>query len=381
MWNDLKRSLEDVWLAVGEGVTIVASKISVKLVPVLDDALDRVSDWSKWAMSDRGGKVINKWIDKAGEFFIDLWKVLKKVHQFTMENVIPSLKSLKGYIIDIVRWWQGLSDTERSMLKWGAAISIIAVKFSGFFSLLGKVPSVVGALSPLISSFGLLAGKIGLVVGALAAAFKGGMELGKVIDEFLGRADKYRVIKEGLRISTKQKEAAEQESRFKDIKQRMIALENLPLGGSSGAIDQLRRMMQEGILTAEGRINIRHPDIGTARKAAGLEAILKRSLTKMAQLEMGEGREVTGAQILQQAIPTATPQKALESIPTVGRVPEAIKPPPTTLAPVAEPPRPKIQVTASSPTEEKLLAEIRDGIFRLINQKRHPSRQVVESLL
>jgi len=353
LWNNLKRVLEKIWLSIGKNVAIVVTKIADKLVPVLNDALSRMSKWSEWALSSKGGESINIWIDKAISFFKGLWEWVKRVHGFIVEKMFPVFEFLFNQIGNLVKWFQSLSGTEQQMLAWATVIGLAITKLGGTFS---------------------------LVVAGLAGVFAGGMKLGQMIDEFLGRADKFRAIKESLRITKKQQAAVESEARFKGIRRRIQALQTTT---AEGAIEELRRMMQEGVITAEGTINVRQADI--ARKgmgaAKGLQRLLETSLGRLAEVErVGEGREMTGAQILQEAIPTAVAPEAPETVPMAQKVKGAIKPP-MTLAPISEPLKPKIQVTASSPREEKLLAEIRDGIFRLITQKRHPSRQVVESLL
>jgi hypothetical protein len=401
MWNNFKRVLERIWLAIGKNVTIIVTKLGEYLIPVLQRVAERMAEWSGWAQSPNGARAITDWIEKkAIPFFKNMWNVASKVFDWIVDKV--------KLLID---WWDSLTGTQKKWLVIGGAI---ATMFGGTI-----VNAVVGLISKL--------GPMGAAFTAIGvAAFAAGK---KIIDEY------YEPIE---RMHRQQKKWIQEEmdtfQQYADLKYAQHQLEAVANMKEADAVDTLRRLREEGYLTAEGLIKYDQRFIRNVGDLRMLQNTLNKSLEKNVKLTklMGEKTEGVAGIIkklggaskdsidkvrrateqatvvsplgkkvvapgLEKTIPklggTAGPVAAtvVEATTAAAAAPVPIPTAPPPVAKVAAPPPvtsaappviPQVTVKADSPTSERLLGEIRDALVRIANSgKAHPSRALVSQVL
>lgn len=334
-WNNFKRVLEDIWLAVGGGIVKA-------LTPMIQTILPAITNWLK---DGQGFKNMFKWISDLfkNELIPDLkiaWGALKSLGS-VLGVVGSGIKSL----IDI---WSGMPDIE----KWGVAIGTVAVM--GLFKFSSALNSLSSSLPGLAANLGKVSsvlGKAGLVGAALGA----GYALGKALDKAFGLSDK---LSEVALIG--QRRASAMKATAYDRRDFMIE-----------SVRQAKNLMDVqknvGFVTERGKRTAVTQSMVKRRiqdylKRVGADA--KTSSAAMSMVSNMVSKLPTQAMTLPQMSTSVSPESI--STPT----PEQISTPTSSkIVPMKNPDVPKITVTAKSPTSERLLGGILDVLEDMNSKK------------
>jgi len=232
MWNQLHRTLERIWLKIGEGVVRLLEKLGTeKIMRALDKAITWLEEKIAWLCSKDG-------LDYLGEKF-------KSVKNFILE-VATAIWNFGGKIKWLVSEWTKLDESTKSWVKWAAGtVGLIAVA--------GK----------LLSLFGIIGGKVMLVVGALIAMYMAAKRIADWVSK--AQADQLEMQRVALDTNRQVNSVLYEEKGGKWIESR---------GKSrSEKIGSMKALMgSQNLFTLEGKIN-------TAEVA------------KRAQLAYGEDKE------------------------------------------------------------------------------------------
>jgi len=363
-WIDLKNSFMDLWRTIGRGVVGVATKVAKYLFPWIKKATVWVNKWlDSWLSSDKG---ITDW-------FKNVWTWMKTKIYPVLTDVGKAFKWVGQQIGKLIDWYQGLTGTEKDIVKWAAAIGVALMALS---SSLGPIGIAI----------------VGVVAGAKALADE--------ISEITGQADRMRRTQADIKWNKDMAAKYKGQSAWTDTKSRVLGM---TLSGKEGMIAELQRFMAEGIITKEGTVNIEHPlfdgDIG---KAKWFQKEIQKNITKGGELEQKAfGRTWTPQSIFAEALQTykgMSPEDwaEKEELRKGGLSADTAKPARVAPTPLKVPKAPKIAEsgkaapivvkTAGEGKQEAILEDIRDNLkdmnVRSASKRgAHPARAVVEEPL
>lgn len=343
VWNRLKRAWEKLVLTFGGMLARLLERYGKPMTEWLIGIIQRFEKWIAVAVDPSKGGKLTEWLESA-------WGWIKKQLWPAMVDVGRAMLWIVGQVKKLIEWWNSLSKTEKSIVAWATAIGAA-------FAALTAVGGPIGGLIALI--------------GALTAAGK------KLIDEYY--APRLRMIRESMRWMEK-----EQQFHAKERVRKLTIEEVKALGTAPASVSRqtLRTLMVEGTITKAGKVQMM-PWMRNRGDMIMLQKLLDKQLGKMdkyANMIEGSGmltksaaleQAARMANIAQTTIAGGTAAVAAATTPTVT---PAVPPSPVTTTVVAE-----------TPTQNKLLTEIRDALYILkrerVNPAVHPSARPLESQL
>ena len=340
LWTEMKNSFAKLWRSIGEGVTAIVTKLAKFLIPVIIRFTNRLEGWVAWVTSPAGGKVIEG-------FFKDVWIFLK-----------GKLVWLGSKIKNAIIWWEELTKSEKTTVKWVAGITAALIALSGPLGIIAKLvgglgPSILGMVKVAAPALGKLAGPIGLAV----AAFLAGKE---VIDQMFEASSRM------LREREKWQEIERKESERKQSRDQFaFLLKNMATSTKEEFSKKIGLMLERGLITGGGEV-VMSEFMRNEGDRKRMQVLLDSAFKLQSKLS---GGAVSKKSMLASLAPSVSVQAPAATMPTVT--------PATAAAPQV--------IVQPNPVSNEVLAEIRDILknMNLRNQRpgQTPGQRVASGVL